>query len=103
MSDNKPTSIDHNVSSPPGHTLPDSTSAYALIHFDLVSLEGERRLRECLDAPKVLRAVREYERWLAGQIDNDRRTEETREGLTLARDILFMYFNDHDVTIPGWE
>ena len=64
--------------------------------------EGERRLRECLDAPKVLQAVVDFERWLRGVAETNS-MEEKREALETARDVLFKCFTDNDVIVPGWE
>ena len=61
--------------------------------------DGEHRLRECLDAPNVLRAVREYERWLSETID----LGWNENLLKTARDKLFEIFNEENVTVPGWE
>jgi hypothetical protein len=101
MSDYEPKSIDHNMSSPPGHTLPDSTPVYALLHFDLEDPEGERRLRECLDAPKVLGAVHAYAEWLRSKIRYSG-DDDADPKLTAAWNNLFQAFSDHDVNVPGW-
>jgi len=88
---NKSTSIDN---------IPSSTPVYAILHFDLDDDdgEGERRLHECLDAPKVLRAVGEYEQWLSAVIDQG-------HGLSpeYTRDKLFDCFAENCVKVPGWE
>ena len=93
MGDNNEMSIDN---------IPDLTPAYAILHFDLEALEGERRLRECLDAPNVLRAVRDFERWWRSAAETNS-MKEKRETLETARDVLFACFADNDVTVPGWE
>ena len=77
-------------------TAPPSTPVYAILHFGLEDGEGERRLRECLDAPQVRSALWEYDNWLRGQIKHADRVE-----LQPARDKLFEIFNEHDVSV--WE
>jgi len=61
--------------------------------------EGERKLRQCLDAPDVLLAVRDFERWLQNSIDSGWR----EVPLESVRDRLFSCFLDNDVTVPGWK
>jgi len=70
--------------------------------------EGERRLRECLDAPKVLRAVEDFERKIHRILDDEKDPEVWVQlngygALNRARDILFECFDHNDVTVPGWE
>ena len=67
--------------------------SWSTITFNLDDPEGERRLRECLDAPKVKAAVREYEGFLAGVIKRAE-SEPTRLCFQSARDQLFAIFND---------
>jgi len=50
--DHNPRPIDHNPSS------------YAALYFDLTDPEGERRLRECIDAPRVKLVLWEFDGWL---------------------------------------
>ena len=66
--------------------------------FYIEDLEGERRLRECLDAPNVLLAVEEFERWLKliGESNESYSVDSIRE-------MLFECFNNNGVTVPGWE
>ena len=60
--------------------------------------EGEHRLRQCMDAPNVLRAVEDFERWLRdiGEVHDKYSVEDIRE-------MLFDCFNDNDVRVPGFE
>ena len=71
-------------------------------HFYLDTDEGERRLRECLDAPKVLEAVWDFERWLKYAID-DCSTVGWDAPLRMVRGKLFECFLDNDVRVPGFE
>ena len=76
-------------------------STTAALTFNLDDPEGERRLRECLDAPKWKCAVWEYERFLRGVIDA---TDESLADLMCfesARDKLFDIFGEHSIDI--WE
>ena len=84
--------------------LPSTPLAYALLHFDLDDDdgEGERRLRECLDAPKVLRAVEDYTLWLRNRIKYGGE-DDADEKLTEAWNKLFKCFEDSGVRIPGFE
>jgi len=41
---------------------------YITWHFNLDDPEGERRLRECLDAPKWKSAVWEFDQWMRNEI-----------------------------------
>jgi len=54
MNDNKSLSNDHIVSS--------------TLIFNLDDPDGERRLRECLDAPKWKSAVQEFDQWIRGLV-----------------------------------
>lgn len=67
--------------------------------FYIEEADGERRLRECLDAPNVLRAVEDFERWLREVRDADWKTPPIES----VRDKLFDCFMDNGVTVPGWE
>ena len=60
--------------------------------------EGERRLRRYLDAPKVLRAVEDFERWLHCEVERT-----VPLPIWDVRDKLFKCFTDNDVIVPGWE
>ena len=72
----------------------------ATLRFDLESHEGERRLRECLDAGEAREAVREFNKWLRDTIkwgcdDNPARADHLQE----ARDKLYMEFHQCGVTV----
>ena len=43
-------------------------STTAVLTFNLEDPESERRLRECLDAPKWKSAVREFDQWIRGLV-----------------------------------
>ena len=43
-------------------------STTAALTFNLDDPEGERRLRECLDAPKWKSAVWEFDQWIRGLV-----------------------------------
>lgn len=65
---------------------------YVTWHFSLDEPDGERRLRECLDAPKVMAAVREFERFLSEVIGVTEK-QDTRMCFESARGELFAIFN----------
>ena len=65
--------------------------SWSTITFNLDDPEGERRLRECLDAPKVKAAVRELEEWLKRQSDSE--NPEYAYAIDMAREKLFDIFN----------
>ena len=99
MDDNKRGSIDN---------IPESTPAYAILHFDLEDEEGERRLRECLDAPNVLRAVEDFEREIHEILKYSKGPEVWGKingyaALDRVRDMLFECFAANNVIVPGWE
>ena len=89
---NKSTSIDN---------IPSSTPVYAILHFDLEDEEGERRLRECLDAPKVMSAIDEYARWLRNKVKYG--DDDAAEKLTEVWDEWFECFISRGLSVPGWE
>ena len=71
-------------------------STTAALTFNLDDPEGERRLRECLDAPKWKSALREFDQWLRNRIKyNDADLPERQvpdegiEWLQFARDELW--------------
>jgi len=65
--------------------------------FNLDDPEGERRLRECLDAPKWKSAVWEFDQWLRGEIKyGDRELTDCA-----IRDSLHRIFSDRNIDI--WE
>jgi hypothetical protein len=45
----------------------DMSEVLATLHFDLETHEGERRLRECLDAPAFRATLVELDEWLRQQ------------------------------------
>ena len=61
---------------PPGNQLETDYNAawsqdnisWSTITFNLDDPEGERRLRECLDAPKWKSAVWEFDNWMRNEI-----------------------------------
>ena len=64
--------------------------------FNLDDPEGERRLRECLDAPNVSGCVREFEEWLRRVIDYGESAS-----LEDVRDEFFAIFNRRGLS--PWE
>jgi hypothetical protein len=80
----------------------DMTPVTATLHFDLESAEGERRLKECLDAPKAKEALVEFEKWLRAELDSGCYENSSWEAaLDDARDKLFEVFNERGLT--PWE
>ena len=77
--------------------LPDTTPVYTIMHFDLDTHEGERRLRECLDAPRVKIALWEFDQWLRDQLKYHERDD--AEGLQAARDRLGAVFGEHGIDL----
>lgn len=71
-------------------------SVYATLHFNLEQSEGERRLRECLDAPNVKAAVSAFVEWLRRRAD----AGEGRIRINKVWDRLHEEFMARDVT---WE
>ena len=94
--DGEPPSGEHELSSI-GIDLPSSPAAYVTYTFDLENPEGERRLRECLDAPKVKSALWEFDQWLRNQLKHYDRDD--AEGLQAARDALWTVFTEHGVDL----
>ena len=76
--------------------VPPAPSTTATLAFNLDEPEGERRLRECLDAPKWKYAVWEFERWIRYLVDSD-----TSVTADIVRDELFRIFSEHGIDI--WE
>lgn len=66
---------------------------YDTMHFNLNDPEGERRLRECLDAPRVIAAVQEFDNWLRDQIKHH------DQPLDAVRSKLYAVFERRAVTI----
>ena len=74
----------------------DDPSVVSTLEFNLDEPEGERRLRECLDAPKWKSAVWEFERWIRYLVDSD-----TSVTADIVRDELFRIFSERGIDI--WE
>ena len=80
---------------------------WSTITFNLDEPEGERRLRECLDAPRVKSAVLEFDRWMRNRIkyNPDSETDPlyiSEDGiawLEIARDQLNMRLEDCGIDI----
>ena len=87
MSDNNELSNDHIVSS--------------TLAFNLDDPEGERRLRECLDAPKWKSAVWEFDNWLRNQIKHSDHAQAWIDALEQVRVDFNRIFYDHGIDI--WE
>lgn len=69
MTDNKSQSNDNKLQSfdvvtTPGSDWEDDPVIQATLHFNLEKPEGERRLRECLDAPKAKLVLWEFDNYL---------------------------------------
>ena len=87
----------------------DDPSVVSTLEFNLDEPEGERRLRECLDAPNVKLAVWEFDRWMRNRIkyNPDSETDPlyiSEEGivwLETAREQLNMRLKDYGIDI--WE
>ena len=83
--------------------------SWSTITFNLDDPEGERRLRECLDAPKWKSAVQEFDQWMRVRIkyNPDPETDPlyiSEEGivwLEIAREQLNMRLEDRGIDI--WE
>jgi hypothetical protein len=89
VTDNNPRSNDNNSQSP----------ITAALYFDLTDPEGERRLREMLDAFKWKCAVWEFERWLRASMDDQRHSDEWMEALGHALQKLFEFFEGEGVNL----
>ena len=82
---------------------------YVTWNFDMDDPEGERRLRECLDAPKWKSAVQEFDQWMRNRLkyNPDSETDPlyiSEEGivwLEIAREQLNMRLEDYGINI--WE
>jgi hypothetical protein len=77
----------------------DLEPVYATLHFYYNDPDSMGRLQACHDAPKVLQAVEDFERWLREVGDADWETLPIES----VRDKLFACFADNDVVVPGWE
>lgn len=75
----------------------DEEPVYATLHFYYYDPDSMRRLQECLQAPDVLLAVEEFEKWIDG-FEYDHKVD-----AEVVRDKLFDCFNNYDVKVPGWE
>ena len=89
--DNVYTNDDNELS----YNLPPMT---ATLHFDLESVEGERRLRECLDASRFKSALYQLDDWLRGLVKyQDMENIEIQE----VRDRILFVCEGFDINI--WE
>ena len=70
---------------------------YVTWNFDMDDPEGERRLRECLDAPKWKSAVQEFDQWLRSEIKYHGAGEDAQT----IRDHLHVLFDEQGIDI--WE
>jgi hypothetical protein len=77
----------------------DLEPVYATLHFYYNDPDSMGRLQACHDAPKVLQAVEDFERWLREVGDADWETLPIES----VRDKLFACFADNAVVVPGWE
>ena len=81
--------------------------SWSTITFNLDDPEGERRMRECLDAPKWKSAVWEFDDWMKRQIKHgavgyqDEANATPEEVLAVAREHLHILFSEHGIDI--WE
>lgn len=96
-----PQSNDSDMSSTPGHT-----AANATLSFDLTEPEGERRLRECLDAPKAKLVLWGLDQWARNEIKYGPGDETTApwangvaDGLSMARKKLFELCDDYGIRL----
>ena len=80
----------------------DLEPVYATFHFYYNDPESMRRMRECIDAPKVQAALYEYAGWLRNKIKYGG-DDDGDPMLTEAWNKLFACFTDNDVIVPGWE
>ena len=99
MSDNKTTSNDH---------YDDMELVYASLHFYYNDSDSMSRFQQCMDAPRVLRAVEDFERKIHEILKYAKDPDVWGEingyaGLDRARDMLFECFADNNVRVPGWE
>jgi hypothetical protein len=114
MSDNKSQSTDHDTSSIPGHTesdCDDSSEVFdyylrnvtlppASLVFDLTDPEGERRLREMLDAPKVKLVLWELDNYLRDLIKyGDDKDGVELTTLEMVRKALWHFCDDHGIRL----
>ena len=91
------------------NSAPPALSTTANLTFNLDYPEGERRLRECLDAPNVKSAVREFDQWMRNRIKYNPDSEAdplyiSEDGiawLETAREQLNMRLKDYGIDI--WE
>ena len=106
--DNTELSNDPTKSSPTGHTLPESAETpmkpsdnCVTWTFDLSEPEGERRLRECLDAPRVKAAVSELDQWLRAQVKyySDDYDESVIATFLCVRDELHNVFENNGISV----
>lgn len=89
------------------HPNIDCSPCRATICFDMEDPEGERRLRECLDAPKLKAAVWEFDQWIRNRIKYNPDSEDdplyiSDDGinwLQTAREQLHMRLEDHGIDI----
>ena len=70
----------------------DLEPVYATLHFYHDDPESMRRFRECLDAPDVKAAVRDFHEWLRRQSDSE--NAEYAYAIDQVRERLFEVFND---------
>jgi len=87
--------------------VPPAPPTTVTLAFNLDNPEGERRLRECLDAPRVKSAVWDFDRWMRNRIkyNPDSETDPlyiSEDGiawLEIARDQLNMRLEDCGIDI----
>jgi hypothetical protein len=117
MSDNKSQSNDHDMQSDDAvitesddcddssevfddcrrnDTLP---PVFANIVFDLTEPEGERRLREMLDAPKMKLVLWEFDQWLRNQLKYSESPDCCVEQLNIARKYFCLACDDHGIRL----
>ena len=72
-------------------------STTASLTFNLDDPEGERRLRECIDAPRWKSAVWDFDQWLRNKI----KYHDAGEDVRVIREYLHVLFDQYSIDI--WE
>jgi hypothetical protein len=77
----------------------EKSSVYATLHFDLDNPEGERRLRECLDAPRVKLVLWHLNEWLRSEVKYQELSDDVVDTLNVVRSEIIDLCDEYNVNL----
>ena len=91
---------DHNSQSNDYETYTDiMPPAWGNLVFDLTNPEGERRLRECLDAPRVKLVLWHLNEWLRSEVKYQELSDDVVDTLNVVRSEIIDLCDEYNVNL----